>query len=71
MSTRKDFIATAKIIATVGKGNPNPEEGLAARILFAGVMANKFAGENPLFNRKIFYKACDVPYCESNAELAS
>lgn len=61
MNTRKDFVATAKIIATVGKGNPNPEEGLAARILCAAVMARKFSKENPRFNRKLFYKACDVP----------
>ena len=53
MNTRKDFVETAKIISTI--------KNLPARIVMGFKMAEKFAEENPRFNRQKFYTACNIP----------
>ena len=52
MTTKKDFIATAKMIAEMQDRNE-------AKKLAEG-FANIYAQQNPRFDKQRFYKACNL-----------
>jgi hypothetical protein len=68
MNTKKDFEATARIIARTAqaareateKGGAFQEGALTALSLVADGLAAQYGAENPRFDRARFFKACGL-----------